>query len=292
LTYGLVLGAGGRAGGAFHRGVVRALSDLGLDARTADVLVGTSAGSVMAASLRQRAPSSALPEPMQAPVQRRRLPGRAQTLELVRRPREVFNGLLLRQELGGGRTFEGFFRGEPGGMAWPKAPTWLAAVRRSDGRRVVFGKPGEPVTDISSAVAASCAIPGYFASVEIDGTGYVDGGVHSPTNADLLADSGLDVIVVSSPLSVQPRGARPRLDLGIRLLFAGYLREELLVLRRRGTRVLTVEPDASVLTVMGLNMMDGRRGPEVEERAHALALRRLEKLPVDAALRPHAGVAR
>lgn len=285
MTFGLVLGAGGRAGGAFHRGVVRALADLGLDARTADVLVGTSAGSVMAASLRQRAPASSMAEPLATSPQRRGLPTRAQALELARRPREVVNGLLLRRELGGRRSSAGFLRGSPAGGGWPDAPLWIVAVRRSDGRRVVFGKPGEPTADISSAVAASCAIPGYSSSVEIDGVGYVDGGVHSPTNADLLADSGLDVIVVSAPMSVRLRGARPRLDLGARLLFSGYLREELWVLRRRGNRVLTVEPDAAVLAVMGLNMMDDRHAGEIEERAYSLARQRLQDLPVVAALR-------
>src|SRR3954470_11836587 len=50
---GLVLGAGGVTGDAFHRGLVRALSEIGYDARSADVIVGTSAGSMVGAFLRQ-----------------------------------------------------------------------------------------------------------------------------------------------------------------------------------------------------------------------------------------------
>ncbi len=169
---------------------------------------------------------------------------------------------------------------------WPRAPLWIVAVRRSDGRRVVFGKEGEPTADVPSAVAASCAIPGYFSPVEIDGTAYVDGGVHSPTNADLVADAHVDVVIVSSPMSVRQRAARPRLDLGLRLVFAAYLREEVWTLRRgRRTHVVTIEPNAAVLSAMGFNLMDGRRVHEVEERAYTLARHELHDLPLGRALR-------
>src|SRR5437764_10757788 len=50
---GVVLGAGGVTGDAFHRGVLRALWEAGYDARTADVIVGTSAGSMVGAFLRR-----------------------------------------------------------------------------------------------------------------------------------------------------------------------------------------------------------------------------------------------
>ena len=75
-----------------------------------------------------------------------------------------------------------------------------------------------PTTDVATAVAASSAIPGYFQPVEIDGREYVDGGVHSPTNADVLRKEDLDLVLVSSPMSTsrnaplhhaQPAGAAP-----------------------------------------------------------------------------------
>ncbi len=66
MSLGLVLGGGGVVGEAYHRGVLRALHDVGLDPRAADVVVGTSAGSVVAASLRRRAPVD-LPEVVPAP---------------------------------------------------------------------------------------------------------------------------------------------------------------------------------------------------------------------------------
>jgi NTE family protein len=295
MTMGLVLGAGGTAGEAFHRGVVRAMTDLGLDARQAEVVVGTSAGSIVAASLRRHATprAEAVPAPPAQGVGarlHRLVPRRSTALGLWRRPRQALNAALLSPEFAIGRTSLEFMRS---GLAarhqvWPQAPLFVVAVRRSDGRRVVFGAPGEPRPDVGAAVAASCAIPGYFTPITIDGVDYVDGGLHSPTNADVLAGAGLDLVVVSSPMSMQVRSARPRLDLPLRLLFHGYLQEEVLVLRRRRTRVVTIAPDTAVLTVMGLNMMDGRGIHDIEERAYELARRRLRDVPLELAARPRA----
>src|SRR4051794_18162851 len=62
---GLVLGAGGLTGDAFHRGVLRALADRGYDARAADLVVGTSAGSMVGAFLRK--PDAVSPRQMRRP---------------------------------------------------------------------------------------------------------------------------------------------------------------------------------------------------------------------------------
>src|SRR5205814_9838116 len=62
-------------------------------------------------------------------------------------------------------------------------------------------RPGAPPAPVADAVAASCAIPSFFEPVTIGGVAFVDGGAHSPTNADLLADRELDLVVVSSPRS-------------------------------------------------------------------------------------------
>lgn len=85
------------------------------------------------------------------------------------------------------------------GERWPDRTTYLCAVRQRDLRRVVFGRDLWPAP--AAAVAASCAVPGYFGAVVVDGEPYVDGGVHSPTNATVLADLDLDLVIVSSPMS-------------------------------------------------------------------------------------------
>jgi NTE family protein len=258
------------------------MDEAGLDPRAASVLVGTSAGAIVAASVRRRGPAGEPPGVPPRPAARGRvLRDRSMLLDLARRPRQALNAALLTPELASGKQSLAFLAGalrDRHGSEWPAAPLWIVAVRRRDGRRVVFGGPDAPVTDVGSAVAASCAIPGYFAAVEIDGVPYVDGGVHSPTNADLLTGLDLDLVVISSPMSMDPRAVRPRLDLGLRLLFHRYLRNEVWALRRRGDRVVAIEPDAAVLGATRLNMMDGRRIDQIEQRAYELARRRLSDL--------------
>src|SRR5205807_3205799 len=117
------------------------------------------------------------------------------------------------------------------GDDWPDRSLWLCAARADDGRRVVFGQVGSPPTDVSTAVAASCAVPWLFAPVEIDGVSYVDGGVYSPTNLDLLADRGLDLVIVVSPMSVARHRVRP-IDLPLRRLFRLRLGREAAKVRR------------------------------------------------------------
>jgi NTE family protein len=280
MRLGLVLGAGGRAGVAYHRGVLRALESLGADPRGAAVIVGTSAGSIVGASLRRDAPPIP-PLTWRDRPPRNGLPERSAVLELARRPREGLNALLLRPDIRLGQldiaeAVVSLRRSHSQG--WPAAPLWLVAVRRTDGRRVAFGRPGAPAADVAAAVAASCAVPGYVRPVRIGDVEYVDGGVHSPTNADLLADVDLDLVVVSSPMSVDPRASRLRLDLPIRLRFHRFLRTEVWALRRDDLRVVTVEPDQATVRAMG-SMLNSGNMPEIEGLAYAHARRRLEAGP-------------
>jgi hypothetical protein len=100
--------------------------------------------------------------------------------------------------------------------------------------------------------------------------------VHSPTNADLLAGRDLDLVVISSPMSVDLRSARPGVDLPIRLRFRQLLRGETWTLRRHGLRIVTIEPDTATLQAVGLNLLSARRIEEVEAHAYWHARRRLQ----------------
>ena len=102
-------------------------------------------------------------------------------------------------------------------------------MRLSDGQRIVFGRDGATRVPVADAVAASCAVPGFFEPVTIDGVRYVDGGAHSPTNADLVANEDLDLVVVSSPMSVSGRGSRrrPAIDAPARRICRMYLAREI-----------------------------------------------------------------
>ena len=274
---GLVLGAGGVTGEAFHRGVLWALKEhAGFDARDAEVIVGTSAGSLVGASLRcsgmAPARTSAAP-PDETRVTR--LPDPRLLLATLRRPWNARAGVLATALLpAGNKPMDAIVDGlrRRCGDGWPERDLLVCAVRRRDGRRVVFGSPGAPRIGLAAAVAASCAIPGYFRPVVHEGETYVDGGVHSPTNADVLAGRGLDLVVVSSPMSVERHALRAKLDLSARLLWHRYVTAERRALERSGTPVLAIEPGGDALRALGLNAMKAMNVDAIEETARALTL--------------------
>lgn len=287
MRVGVVLGGGGVVGQAYHSGVLAVLEhDFRFDAREVDVIVGTSAGSITGTLLRLgvsaedlaawtvKAPLSdeddvlrhvaGTPVPELAPfhplhVLRRplRLPGRHMVQHALTRPwrfRPLAAGMALiapgrhdvAEQLAALRELEG-----PG---WPDADLWICAVRRRDGRRIVFGRPGAPAAPIHLAVAASCAVPGYFAPVRIGPHDYVDGGVHSPTNAAILRGRGLDLVIVISPMS-GPAGWLPDFFAASRRHSARLLRHEVRALRRTGVRTVVFAPGAAEQGVMGNDMM-------------------------------------
>ena len=169
---------------------------------------------------------------------------------------------------------------------WPSRPLWIVAVDLERGRRVTFGRDGAPtITDVATAVAASCAIPAFFAPVSIGGVRYVDGGVHSPTNADLVAELGLDLVVISSPMSIARTNPRFAPDQPARRLARFRLAREVARIRRTGTPVLTFQPTDADLQVMGLNAMDA-----VSPRRRHAPGARIDPAPARAARRTRARV--
>ena len=166
---------------------------------------------------------------------------------------------------------------------WPNHDAyWAVAADYSTGRRVAFGRAGAPAATVSQAVAASCAIPAFYHPVSIGGRRYVDGGICSPSNLDLLRDSELDLVVCLNPMSslAQVSGGSPGDRVGALMrAFAGRrLGHEARKLREEGTKVLILQPAAADVKVMGFNMMSGKRRVEVTQtatRSTALALRRV-----------------
>jgi NTE family protein len=154
---------------------------------------------------------------------------------------------------------------------WPTRTLWITAVRTSDARRVVFGRDDIHV-GLGRAIAASCAIPAVFRPVAIGRHRYIDGGAHSPTNADLLIDSGVDTAVIVSPMSGQAGAIRHhRPDHLLRALFSRRLRSECAQLERAGIKVHVFEPDGATLDVMGVNALDRARSARVHGRAFLAA---------------------
>ena len=166
------------------------------------------------------------------------------------------------------------------GAAWPERDLRICAVRAADARRVVFGTSQAPTTDVGTAVAASCAIPGYFTPVHVSGQAYVDGGAHSPSNADVLVRDTPEVVVVLSPMSLGRGTSRqPRADLALRLAVRRYLAREVRTLRRRGAEVVVLQPGPQDLPVMGLNPMQHTRIEQVMTVAADSTRERLEAQP-------------
>jgi NTE family protein len=166
---------------------------------------------------------------------------------------------------------------------WPDHDAyWAVAADYSTGKRVAFGRDGAPPARVSQAVAASCAIPAFYHPVRVDGRRYVDGGICSPSNLDLLCDAELDLVVCLNPMSslAQVSGGSPgdRVGALFRAMAGRRLGHEARKLRDTGTKVLMLQPGADDVKVMGFNMMSGSRRVAVTETAvksTGLALRRL-----------------
>jgi NTE family protein len=295
---GLVLGAGGIVGQAYHAGVLATLErELGWDPRSAEVIVGSSAGSITGAALRLGVAGSDLaawssgqpltpegqgffdaiggaaedlPSPTASHLLRGwRLPSGRLLTRTAWRPWELRAAAAASTLLPAGRydlqertrVLDAF------GGHWPQG-LWVCAARRTDGRRVVFGRAGAPSARLSQAVAASCAIPTYFAPVRVGRHEYVDGGVHSPTNADVLVRSRLKVVIVVSPMSAA-HGSSRSVDAPLRWSAHRRLQGEVRRLRTQGIEVIRIEPDPRTLRVMGINAMAEDRSAEVVAAAVA-----------------------
>jgi NTE family protein len=139
----------------------------------------------------------------------------------------------------------------------------IVATDYSSGKRVVFGEAGAPEANLAEAVAASCAIPGFFEPVAINGRRYVDGGLHSLCNLDLMEVSNLDVVICFSAMTSRHSddGSAP-LQRAVRALFglaAEQLDHQANALAHRGVDVVVIEPTAKARAAIGANMMDARR---------------------------------
>jgi NTE family protein len=214
MTYGLVLGGGGVVGIAWEIGVLDALAHAGaLDASTATTIVGTSAGSVVGTQLAsgqrlddlvaaQVAPpavavggGAAAPD-MDAVM--KIFGGMMTASEMTTELAKTTGALALEAPTGSEDAWVGSFDRFMGVSEWPDRDLRVVAMSCTRGERRAWTKAdGVPV---QRAVASSCAVPGLFPTVTIDGDSYTDGGAWSPSNADILAGEGLDAVVFIGPI--------------------------------------------------------------------------------------------
>ena len=297
----VVLGGGGVLGAAWMIGALSAVQDAyGWDPREAEVLIGTSAGSVLAGLMgcqvsvdtlinHQRGvpapgdpqvdfdPDGASGGPL-PPRPKLGIGSAALLARAMRNPRRlpplaVLSGLAPRGrgQLDAVRALVDHAVELSGSdTGWASHPsTWIVAMDYESGRRVPFGRPGSPPATLGEAVSASCAIPGWYAPVSIGGRRYVDGGTLSPTSLDLLAGRGLDEVIVLAPMVSfdfdEPPSLVGRVERRFRRAMTKRVLHEAGKVRRQGTAVTILGPGREDLEAIGVNLMDPRRRVKVLE---------------------------
>jgi NTE family protein len=248
----LVLGGGGITGIAWEIGVLAGLAEAGTDLSGADLVVGTSAGSVVGAQL-------ACGAALEAMYRRQLEPATSEkAARLNRATLAQFAWAMLRSR---GKDVD--FRRRVGALAlaaekagvtpseqerldvigsrlvstqWPERALVITAVDAETGEFRTFDRDsGVP---LAKAVAASCAVPGVYPPVTIDGRRCIDGGMRSAANADLA--TGYDRLVVLAPI---PRGIGPMASVDAQV--TGMV-----------ARVAVVSPDKESKVAIGKNVLD------------------------------------
>lgn len=305
MKVGLVLGAGGIQGGAWLTGGLDALAgETGWDPASADFVVGTSAGSMIAALCASGIPpwfmvahsrgetfDNVRDARGRPAAESDRAAGAGFHLERAWPPIGPGSWRLALRTLTNPRHYapatvaagwlpRGMFSTDglrdtitsvvPSGWS-PHPHLWIVACDYETGRRVAFGRSDAPPADLADAVTASCAIPGLFHPTTIAGRRYVDGGIYSTSNADILRDESLDLVICLNPTStlhpIRALNPRDAFNLVFQRASGRRLGHEAKRLRAAGTEVLLVQPVEEDLETMGPNLMRAGNRNEVIEVA-------------------------
>ena len=272
----LVLGGGGAAGNAWEIGIIAGLAKAGLDmTEAADVVIGTSSGATAAAQVRSGAPpaellASVLSPPMRPVGQNRERPPALPMTTVIERMRSISaaatSAVDLQRAMGAFGLECDSILGPTAGQhravvaarlprhEWPARPMIVVAIDAHTGELATFDR--DSGVDLVDAVTAGTALPGSSPTISIKGTHYINGGVRSPDNADLA--SGYAHVMVLSPFggrsSTLPEGQFE----GLRRPpeWCMDLEGQVEALRRQGSHVEVITPDADSRAAMGTNQMD------------------------------------
>ncbi|MCW2888817.1 MAG: hypothetical protein QOE54_2466 [Streptosporangiaceae bacterium] len=205
----LVLGGGGVAGIAWEWGILTGLQEAGVDLTTADLVVGTSAGSVVGAQVaagidageRYEAQLAGAGGEIAAKLSPLMIARFGWVMLRSRSPQQAgaaFGRLALAAATVPEAERRAVIASRLPVQTWPEdRRLLLTAVDAATGEFTVFdSSSGVPLVD---AVAASCAVPGVWPPVTIGGRRYIDGGMRSAANVDLAA--GHERVVVIAPIT-------------------------------------------------------------------------------------------
>ena len=322
MRIGLVLGAGGVLGGAWLVGGLHALAaETGWDPGSAEYIVGTSAGAMIAGLSASGVPpwfmvAHSAGETREVDDTQEWASGKASrsagavfrlhpgvpalgpgswrlALASLARPYRYSPAAVL-----AGWLPQGLISSDPlkqtirrvAGDEWPTHPNlWIMVCDYETGRRVAFGRADAPSASLADAVAASCAIPGFYRPVEITGRRYVDGGVASTSNLDVLASKGLDLVICMNPTSSlhapRPRTLGERAAAVLREASGRRLGSEAKRVRASGTEVMLIQPTVQDLDAIGTNLMSAKRRHQVIEVAAQTVAHHLREPEVRRGLR-------
>lgn len=258
---GLVLGGGGVTGIAWMTGVLLGLERAGVNALAADHFLGTSAGSTVAAQITSGIPLERLfqhqvdpalqahelkPEPHLLDLLLHSFPVLLHLLDPVERTRRI-GQLALDTETVAEATRRASIAGRLPVHQWPNLPLTTVAVNTATGTVALFDRHSG--VDLIDAVAASCAVPGIWPPVTIGDARFMDGGIRSSDNLDLITDT--EKVLVLSPLGQH----------GLTMPGSG-LASQVEGRRQAGLQTFVLEPSEEVHQEMGSNPFDAtRRGP-------------------------------
>ena len=267
-TLALVLGGGGSVGIAWEVGVLAGLADAGVDATEASVIVGSSAGSVAGTQVRQGRSIESLVDEQRTPSTDDRsdpprptdLSGLFEIFGMIREAEERTPALFRevgRRAIAADTLPESVWIGrfEHLGDEWPDGDLRVTAVDCATGqRRIWTAADGVP---LCAAVASSCAIPGVFPPVSLDGTRFIDGGLWSSSNLDAVLDADVDRAIFIGPLRAgDPAASRA-------------LAAEIGLLESEGVQTTSIVPGEAFATEIGAaNLMN----PTFRARGLALGI--------------------
>jgi NTE family protein len=275
----LVLGGGGVTGVAWEIGVLAGLAARGVQLSTADLLIGTSAGSVVGALLAWGADPAQLYQEQLSPPAGAGHPGAGAGVDKMKlRDMAIFGWAMLRYpdparsraRIGrmalAARTGPEARRREViaarvPAEEWPARRLLITAVDAVTGEFAVFTEASG--VSLVDAVSASCAVPGVWPPVTMAGRRWIDGGIRSPANADLAADC--ERVVVLAPIR---RGMRA----------ASAVATQAAGLSRAGRSVAVVSPDQAAVAAIGRNVLDPARRAPAARAGHAQAGAALDRV--------------